>query len=115
MNIRIEFHHRYQEHLGPSQEDEDEFAKELAKLVTDTSMESRKVDKKTALALWDSAVLPPVVRKKRADEEDAEFNGSPEPGTMAFTVITKRGHKQNVGPTVEVLIEVSLCFILLDP
>ncbi|KAF8897021.1 armadillo-type protein [Gymnopilus junonius] len=85
-----------QEHLGPSEEAEAEFAKELAKLVTDTSAESRKVDKKTALALWDSAVLPPNIRKKRVDEkddepEDIEVNGM---GTMAFTVITKKGNKQ---------------------
>ncbi|KAF9529410.1 armadillo-type protein [Crepidotus variabilis] len=84
-----------QEHLGPSEEEDADFAKELAKLVTDTSTESRKVDKKTALALWDSAVLPPVARKKRLDEEEHEVNGSAEPGTMAFTVITKRGNKQN--------------------
>ncbi|KDR75800.1 hypothetical protein GALMADRAFT_248514 [Galerina marginata CBS 339.88] len=85
-----------QEHLGPSEEAEAEFAKELAKLVTDTSTESRKVDKKTALALWDSAVLPPNIRKKRTDEredeiDEGEVNG---PGTMSFTVITKKGNKQ---------------------
>ncbi|PPQ79942.1 hypothetical protein CVT25_003014 [Psilocybe cyanescens] len=85
-----------QENLGPSEDAEAEFAKELAKLVTDTSAESRKVDKKTALALWDSAVLPPTTRKKRTDDRDEEhdgkeFNG---PGTMAFTVITKKGNKQ---------------------
>ncbi|KAF8967853.1 armadillo-type protein [Flammula alnicola] len=85
-----------QEYLGPSEEADAEFAKELAKLVTDTSTESRKVDKKTALALWDSAVLPPTVRKKRTDEreEDDEENDANGPGTMAFTVITKKGNKQ---------------------
>lgn len=87
-----------QEHLGPSEEAEAEFAKELAKLVTDTSTESRKVDKKTALALWDSAVLPPNIRKKRADEKDdePEENMVSGIGTMAFTVITKKGNKQQV-------------------
>ncbi|THU82420.1 ARM repeat-containing protein [Dendrothele bispora CBS 962.96] len=54
-----------QEYLGPSEEAEAEFDKELAKLVTDTSTESRKVDKKTAMALWDSSVLPPGMRRKR--------------------------------------------------
>ncbi|PPQ97386.1 hypothetical protein CVT26_006620 [Gymnopilus dilepis] len=85
-----------QEHLGPSEEAEAEFAKELAKLVTDTSAESRKVDKKTALALWDSAVLPPNIRKKRADEkeDEPEENTANAVGTMAFTVITKKGNKQ---------------------
>jgi regulator of nonsense transcripts 2 len=85
-----------QESLGPSDEAEAEFAKELAKLVTDTSAESRKVDKKTALALWD--VLPPNIRKKRADEPDEDGDGSEVVGQdiMSFTVITRRGNKQHV-------------------
>ncbi|KJA29027.1 hypothetical protein HYPSUDRAFT_33531 [Hypholoma sublateritium FD-334 SS-4] len=84
-----------QDNLGPSEEADAEFAKELAKLVTDTSAESRKVDKKTALALWDSAV-PTNVRKRRTDEkdEDEEDGSSNGPETMAFTVITKKGNKQ---------------------
>lgn len=86
-----------QENLGPSEEAEAEFVKELAKMVTDTSTESRKVDKKTALALWDSAVIPPNIRKKKADELDeddaSEINSH---DVMAFTVITKRGNKQHV-------------------
>ncbi|CAA7259114.1 unnamed protein product [Cyclocybe aegerita] len=84
-----------QEYLGPSEEAEAEFAKELAKMVTDTSAESRKVDKKTALALWDSAVLPPTVRKKRIDEDEAVDKDVGGPGTMSFTVVTKKGNKQN--------------------
>ena len=68
-------------------------------MVTDTSAESRKVDKKTALALWESAVLPPTVRKKRVDERDDDSEAQPinGHGTMNFTVITKRGNKQHVG------------------
>lgn len=84
-----------QEHLGPSEEEDVEFAKELAKMVTDASAESRKVDKKTALALALSNTLPPVVRKKRADEHQG-LNSEDGIGTMAFTLITKRGNKQNV-------------------
>ncbi|KAJ7076399.1 armadillo-type protein [Mycena belliarum] len=85
-----------QDNLGPSEEAEAEFAKELAKMVTDTSAESRKVDKKTALALWDAAVLPPGTRKKRPDEgEDEQGTHLPESqNVMNFTVITKRGNKQ---------------------
>lgn len=82
-----------QEHVGPSEEEDAEFAKELSKMVTDVSAESRKVDKKTALALWDNATLPPVVRKKRVDDQE-QSNGAA--GTMAFTLITKRGNKQTV-------------------
>ncbi|TFK73988.1 ARM repeat-containing protein [Pluteus cervinus] len=84
-----------QENLGPPEEAEAEFAKELAKLVTDTSAESRKVDKKTALALWDSAVLPPNIRKKKYDEEAEGAPSSPtSEAVMNFTVITKKGNKQ---------------------
>ncbi|KAI1791335.1 transcription factor [Ganoderma leucocontextum] len=85
------------EHLGPTEEDDAEFAKELAKLVTDTSAESRKVDKKTALALWDTALPPPVVRKKRnedVDYDDAGVEVVEDSGVMNFTLFTKRGNKQ---------------------
>ncbi|KAJ7287430.1 transcription factor [Mycena rebaudengoi] len=83
-----------QENLGPSEEAEAEFAKELAKMVTDTA-ESRKVDKKTALALWDAAVLPPGTRKRRPDEdEERDTQQAESQQVMNFTVITKRGNKQ---------------------
>ena len=85
------------EHLGPTEEDDAEFAKELAKLVTDTSAESRKVDKKTALALWDTALPPPVVRKKRNEDVDYDDTGpetAKDSGVMNFTLFTKRGNKQ---------------------
>lgn len=70
-------------------------------MVTDTSAESRKVDKKTALALWESAVPPPVMRKKRNDENDEEVdittvNGTDQHGVMNFTLFTKRGNKPQV-------------------
>ncbi|KAJ7770128.1 ARM repeat-containing protein [Mycena maculata] len=85
-----------QDNLGPSEEAEAEFAKELAKMVTDSSAESRKVDKKTALALWDAAVLAPGTRKKRPDEADDELSThqGESQNVMNFTVITKRGNKQ---------------------
>ncbi|KAJ3724609.1 transcription factor [Lentinula raphanica] len=78
-----------QENLGPSEEAEAEFAKELAKMVTDTSAESRKVDKKTAMALWDSSVLPPNLRKKRLEDgdEDEELDAN----MMHFTIVTNEG------------------------
>ncbi|PCH43529.1 ARM repeat-containing protein [Wolfiporia cocos MD-104 SS10] len=87
-----------QEALGPSEEDEAEFAKELAKMVTDTSAESRKVDKKTALALWESAIPPPIMRKKRNEDVDGEnepesADDSEQEGVMTFTLFTKRGNK----------------------
>ena len=86
-----------QENLGPSEEDDADFAKELAKLVTESSSESRKVDKKTALALWETSIPPPGIRKKKIEEtEDEEPEGVDtrgQAGVMNFTVFTKRGNK----------------------
>jgi len=50
--------------MGPSAEADAEFEKELAKMMTDTSAESRRVDRRTALALWESAALPTGLKKK---------------------------------------------------
>ncbi|KIP08451.1 hypothetical protein PHLGIDRAFT_23490 [Phlebiopsis gigantea 11061_1 CR5-6] len=83
------------ENLGPSEDDEADFEKELAKMVIDNA-ESRKVDKKTALALWDQTVPPPVLRKKRGeDAEEGQLNAGPAEGpeVMKFTLFTKRGNK----------------------
>ena len=41
-------------------------------MMTDSSAEARKVDRKTAQALWDSSVLPTGLRKKRIDEPEEE-------------------------------------------
>ena len=69
-------------------------------MVSDSSTDSRKVDRKTALALWDSSVLPPGARKRRIDdnEVDGDDPSVAEDGRnmMNFTVITKRGNKQQV-------------------
>ncbi|KAG9316714.1 ARM repeat-containing protein [Chiua virens] len=87
-----------QEYLGPSEEADAEFAKELAKIITDSSAESRKLDKKTAW--WDSAVLAPGVRKKRADDNEGDADGEGDTANsepvMNFAVITKRGNKQQM-------------------
>ncbi|KAL5523773.1 hypothetical protein ACEPAG_7946 [Sanghuangporus baumii] len=89
------------ENLGPTEEDENEFAKELARLVTDSSAEARKVDKRTAQALWDSAVVPSGLRKKKQDisdeDEDASEVGETESQeTMKFVLLTKKGNKQQM-------------------
>ncbi|KIJ40979.1 hypothetical protein M422DRAFT_209705 [Sphaerobolus stellatus SS14] len=79
------------ENIGPSEEDEADFAKELAKMVSDSSGESRKVDKRTALALWDtSTALPAGLGKKRLDDT-GELQS--EEGIMKFTLISKKGNK----------------------
>ncbi|RPD79643.1 hypothetical protein L226DRAFT_567720 [Lentinus tigrinus ALCF2SS1-7] len=59
------------ENLGSTEDDDAEFAKELAKLVTDTSGDARKVDKKTVLALRDTALPPPVTRQIAIPAESA--------------------------------------------
>ena len=83
-----------QENSGPSAEDEADFEKELAKMFTDTQ-DTRKVDKKTALSLWESTVPPPMVRKKRGEETDdgTESASAEDAGVMKFTLFTKRGNK----------------------
>ncbi|CAL1708255.1 unnamed protein product [Somion occarium] len=84
-----------QEKIGPSEDDDAEFAKELAKMVMESSSETRKVDKKTALALWETTVPPPGMRKKRVDETDEDVDRTGEgQRVMNFTVFTKRGSKQ---------------------
>lgn len=87
-----------QEYLGPSEEADAEFAKELARIIMDSSAESRKIDKKAAW--WDSAVIAPGSRKKRGDDFDGDADGEGNAGNgesvMNFTVITKRGNKQQV-------------------
>lgn len=92
------------ENVGPTDDEDADFARELAKMVTDVSSESRKVDKKTALALWDQAVVPPGIRKKRAGAEglkddEGEASSSSEAAQaqakdhMKFMFITKKGNK----------------------
>jgi regulator of nonsense transcripts 2 len=68
-------------------------------MITDTSAEARKVDKKTAMAMWDNAVLPPAGRKRRTEsEDDTGDEDEDQPRTMSFTLVTKRGNKQQVSP-----------------
>lgn len=83
-----------QEVLGPNEDEDAEFAKELAKLVTDVSAESRKVDRRTAQTLWESAVLPPGMRKRHEDGDDSPESANPD--VMNFTMLTKRGNRQQV-------------------
>ncbi|THH05283.1 hypothetical protein EW145_g4909 [Phellinidium pouzarii] len=87
------------DNLGPTEEDENDFLKELARMVTDSSAEGRKVDRRTAQALWDSAVLPTGHRKKKfeEDEEDEDISDGEDSdghGTMKFVLLTKKGNKQ---------------------
>jgi len=87
------------ERLGPTEEDEADFEKELAKLVTETATVSRKMDKRAIQGLWDSAAVPSVIRKKKTEESDDDGdggNGVDPDGktTMKFMLLTKKGNKQ---------------------
>ncbi|KZO98973.1 ARM repeat-containing protein [Calocera viscosa TUFC12733] len=81
------------EPTGPSEEDDADFAKELARMISDAG-ESRKVDRKTAMAMWDSTVMPGNLRRRREDSTSQE-NGKPAapPDVMKFTFLTKRGNR----------------------
>jgi len=79
------------EFMGPPEEADNEFAKELAKMMTESSNEARKVDKRTAQALWDSSK---VHRKRRTDQADGLQDEQSDPERMTFTVLSRRGHKQ---------------------
>ena len=89
------------ERLGPSEEDEAEFEKELAKLVTETGTGIRKADKRNAQGLWDAAVVPTAMRKKKTEDSDGEGDnddglGPDGESTMKFMLLTKKGNKQQV-------------------
>lgn len=88
-----------QENMGPSPEAEAEFEKELAKMMTEVSAESRRVDRRTALALWESVTLPTGLKKKRVDdlEEDGDASASTEESVMKFTLVTRGGRQRQVG------------------
>lgn len=86
-----------QENQGPTEEDDNDFAKELAKMVTDSASEFRKVDRRTAQALWDSTVMPNTLWKKREEEGDDSDDGrSNSQDVMKFRLLTKKGNKQQV-------------------
>lgn len=94
--------------LGPSAEDDNDFAKELAKMVSDSAAEARKVDKRNAQILWDSAVLPSSLWKKRHDDEPeedaADGSASDVQDVMKFSVLSKKGNKQMVRAIYQVCL-----------
>ncbi|KAH8924908.1 ARM repeat-containing protein [Atractiella rhizophila] len=86
---------------GPTVEDEEEFERELAKMMIDTS-DSRKAANEKRTALADVAL--PVWKKKekiRDEELDDEEDGLQH---MKFTVLTKKGNK-NQTRTLQVPVD----------
>ncbi len=93
---------RKAEEIDP--EDEAEFEREYAKMMAE-SLESRKFDRKP---LFD---VPLPVRGKARDASsgnDAETNdGEKGPSTMAFSLLTKKGNRQQVGFPLSIFLRCS--------
>jgi regulator of nonsense transcripts 2 len=75
-------------------EDEAEFEREYAKMMSE-SLESRKFDRKQQFDL----PLPLRAKKRDAASEPGESTTTTESigGTMAFSLLTKKGNRQQVG------------------
>ena len=69
-------------------------------MVTESATESRKVDRRTAHALWDSTIMPNTLwKKKESEDEDSDDETSSGQDVMKFRLLTKRGNKQQVWST----------------
>lgn len=80
-----------------TQEEEDDFTRELAKMMVSTNAETRKVPDRKPVSL---DVGIPLFRRQRAEaalqEEDAAMSQASESKGMQFTLLTKRGNKPQV-------------------
>lgn len=80
-----------------TQEEEDDFARELAKMMV-SSTEARKAERKPVSL----DVGIPLIRKAKADDEvamDEATQDSRERKGMQFTLLTKKGNRQQVHTT----------------
>ncbi|KAK4050682.1 mRNA decay protein [Microbotryomycetes sp. JL201] len=98
-----------------TQDDQDEFDRELAKMLSSTS-ETRKLERKGG-SLADVGV-PFVKRSKHKDEEDDFGSGDAEgvrepPKDLKFMVLTKKGQKQQT-MSVDIPIESSIAMHTLE-
>lgn len=84
------------EHVGPSAEEEEDFNKELAKMMLDSTQEARKVDRKAAAVMWETTVKTGGAKKKKEDVEKSSANGF-DADVMKFTLLSRKGNKQIVG------------------
>ncbi|CEP12054.1 hypothetical protein [Parasitella parasitica] len=74
-----------------SREEEEEFEREFSKMMSD-SIDSRKFEKKGAML---DVPIPMNLRGSQADRRTlAQGAGKPETGKMAFTLLTKKGNRQ---------------------
>lgn len=73
-----------------SREDEEDFEREFSKMMSD-SVESRKFEKKAAML---DVPIPMNLRGSQDRRTMAQDNNKPETGKMAFTLLTKKGNRQ---------------------
>ncbi|KAG8922374.1 hypothetical protein FRC00_007517 [Tulasnella sp. 408] len=78
------------EPVGPSAEEEEDFNKELAKMMLDSNQEARKVDRKAAAVMWETTVMTGGAKKRKEDTEKPSANGH----GMNFTLLSRKGNKQ---------------------
>ncbi|KAM0751324.1 ARM repeat-containing protein [Meredithblackwellia eburnea MCA 4105] len=95
-----------------TQEEEDDFSRELAKMMVTTSGEARKPTERKQVAL-DFAV--PVVKRQRQRSYNDGLDDEPEEPTrgMSFTLLTKKGNKQQT-LTMEIPLESAIAVHTLE-
>ncbi|KAI6141948.1 hypothetical protein EDD17DRAFT_1515946 [Pisolithus thermaeus] len=83
-----------QDHLGPSQEVDEEFAKELARITTESSAESRKINKTSS------------VRKKRVEETEKQGQRTAGALVLRFEVLDVRRRPRHLPVPAETALAV---------
>jgi len=76
-----------------TQDEEDDFTRELAKMMVSTA-ETRKVPERKPVSL--DVGLPMIRRNRQEVEEDLDGEEQPQKKGMQFTLLTKKGNKQQV-------------------
>lgn len=76
-----------------TQDEEDEFSRELAKMMVSNS-ENRKVAERKPVSL--DVGLPLIRRSRQVTEDDIDGDDVPQKKGMQFTLLTKKGNKQQV-------------------
>ena len=76
-----------------TQDEEDDFARELAKMMV-TNNEGRKVAERKPVSL--DVGLPLIKRNRQETEEDVDGDEVAQRKGMQFTLLTKKGNKQQV-------------------
>jgi hypothetical protein len=85
------------------QEEEDAFNREFAKMLADTT-DARKVDRKTAPPVFDTAV--PLIRRQQ--QQQAQQDAIPteaKANHMQFSLLSKKGNKQQVSELTSQIVE----------